>query len=126
MSLRTDSTSLRSAAAVSAVRSPRARLRLPGTARSVCKVGRQGWQKPRELPEKPGRGRQATGPVKSVPGALPAGPVGRNRHQPLSKVSAPADIQGGDEVAEERPSGLNDVLSVRRYANYRRCNSIFC
>jgi hypothetical protein len=28
-------------------------------------------------------------------------------------LSVPADIQEGDEVAEETPSGLNDDLSVR-------------
>src|SRR5512135_3559535 len=35
----------------------------------------------------------------------PTGNAGRNRHQSVSQVSAPADIQGGDEVAEETPSG---------------------
>ena len=35
--------------------------------------------------------------------ALPTGNVGRNRHESASKVSAPADIQGGDAVAEETP-----------------------
>jgi len=32
-------------------------------------------------------------------------------------VSAPADIQGGDAVAEERPSGVSDALSVRSMPN---------
>jgi hypothetical protein len=82
--------------------------------------GAAGEAETRAFPEEPGRNRQATGPVKSVPGALPADSVGRNLHQPLSKVSAPADIHGGDEVAEERPSGLNDVLSVRTMQYYAR------
>ena len=43
----------------------------------------------------------------------PTGNAGRNRHKLTSIVSAPADIQGGDEVAEETLSGLNDELSVR-------------
>ena len=41
------------------------------------------------------------------------GNAGRNRHESASIVSAPADIQGGDEVTVETPSGLNDELSVR-------------
>src|SRR5208337_872979 len=45
---------------------------------------------------------------------LPTGSVGGNRHEPALNVSAPADIQGGDAVAEERPSGVSDALSVRR------------
>jgi hypothetical protein len=43
----------------------------------------------------------------------PTGNAGRNRHVLASKVSAPADIQEGDEVAEETPSGLHDELSAR-------------
>ena len=43
----------------------------------------------------------------------PTGNAGRNRHESASQVSARADIQGGDVVAEETPSGLNDELSVR-------------
>jgi hypothetical protein len=42
--------------------------------------------------------------------------VGRNRHESASKVSAPTDIQGGDAVADERPSGVSDALSVRKYS----------
>ncbi len=38
----------------------------------------------------------------------------RNRHESASKVAAPADIQGGDAVADEEPPGLSDALAVRR------------
>jgi hypothetical protein len=31
----------------------------------------------------------------------------------VSKVSPPTDIQGGDAVADESPSGVGDALSVR-------------
>jgi len=55
-----------------------------------------------------------SGPGRRFPVMLPPGSAGWNRHQPPSRVSVPADIQGGDEVAEERPAGLNDVLSVRK------------
>src|SRR5512135_2554870 len=48
---------------------------------------------------------------------LPTGNAGRNRHESASKVSAPAAIQGGDAVADERPSGLSDALSVRTMGN---------
>src|SRR5512135_1739684 len=46
--------------------------------------------------------------------SLPTGDARRNRPESASKVSAPADIQGGEAVAEETPSGLNDALSVRK------------
>ena len=45
--------------------------------------------------------------------ALPSGCAGGSRHKPALNVSAPADIQGGDAVADERPSGVSDALSVR-------------
>src|SRR5262249_28967005 len=38
-----------------------------------------------------------------------------NRHQAAPNVSVPADVQGGDAVAVETPSVLNDALSVRSY-----------
>ena len=49
------------------------------------------------------------------PATLPSGSVNGNRHEPELDVSAPADIQGGDAVADERPSGVSDALSVRTY-----------
>jgi hypothetical protein len=39
----------------------------------------------------------------------------RSRPKSVSRVSALADIPGGDEVAEETHSGLYDELSVRTY-----------
>jgi site-specific DNA-methyltransferase (adenine-specific) len=45
--------------------------------------------------------------------ALPPACAGGSRHEPASNVSVPADIQGGDAVSEETPSGLNDALSAR-------------
>ena len=50
------------------------------------------------------------------PTTLPSGSAGRNCHGLALKVSAPADIQGGDAVADERPSGVSDALSVRSTA----------
>ena len=47
------------------------------------------------------------------PATLPTGNAGRNRHEPASKVSAPADIQGGDAVSDGKPFGRSDALSVR-------------
>src|SRR6516165_9449504 len=38
--------------------------------------------------------------------ALPPACAGGSRHEPASNVSVPADIQGGDAVSEETPSGL--------------------
>src|SRR5262245_52753699 len=49
------------------------------------------------------------------PGAIPPGCAGMNRHEPALDVSAPTDIQGGDEVADQRPTRVSDVLSVRNY-----------
>ena len=46
-------------------------------------------------------------------GMLPTASAGWNRHQLAANVSVPADIRGGDEVAEETPSDLSDQLSVR-------------
>ena len=40
------------------------------------------------------------------PGMLPTASAGWNRHQLAANVSVPADIRGGDEVAEETPSVL--------------------
>ena len=47
------------------------------------------------------------------PATLPTGNAGRNRHEPASKVSAPADIQGGDAVSDGKPFGRSDAVSVR-------------
>src|SRR5512135_2010438 len=44
---------------------------------------------------------------------LPTASAGWDRHQLAANVSVPADIRGGDEVAEETPSVLSDQLSVR-------------
>ena len=49
------------------------------------------------------------------PATLPTGNAGRNRHEPASKVSAPADIQGGDAVSDGKPFGRSDALSVRSF-----------
>jgi hypothetical protein len=46
---------------------------------------------------------------------LPTRGAGENLHHSASHVSVLADIRGGDVVAEERPSGLHDALSVRKY-----------
>ena len=46
---------------------------------------------------------------------LQTGKAGRSRHQPASKVAVPADIHGGDAVAENYPSELSDALAVRTY-----------
>jgi hypothetical protein len=76
---------------------------------------------PREFPGKHALRRSTTDPVGLGPASLPASLVGRNRHQPVSKMSAGADIYGGHVVAEERPFGLNDVLSVRRESYWLSC-----
>jgi hypothetical protein len=47
------------------------------------------------------------------PATLQTGKAGWSRHQPASKVAVPADIHGGDAVAENYPSELIDALSVR-------------
>jgi hypothetical protein len=44
---------------------------------------------------------------------LPKGCAGWNCHQLAPKVSVPADIHGGDAVAEGRHSEVHDALSVR-------------
>ncbi|MGE5754996.1 MAG: hypothetical protein ACM35G_04660 [Planctomycetaceae bacterium] len=44
---------------------------------------------------------------------LQTGKAGWSRHQPASKVAVPADIHGGDAVAENYPSELSDALAVR-------------
>src|SRR5208337_1345421 len=47
------------------------------------------------------------------PAKLQMGKAGWSRHQPASKVAVPADIHGGNAVAENYPSELSDALSVR-------------
>ena len=47
------------------------------------------------------------------PATLQMGKAGWSRHQPASKVAVPADIHGGNAVAENYPSELSDALSVR-------------
>src|SRR5512135_3146922 len=49
------------------------------------------------------------------PAMLPTGDGAWNRHQPAPKVAVPADIHGGNAVAENYPSGLSDELAVRTY-----------
>src|SRR5512135_813224 len=49
------------------------------------------------------------------PATLQTGKAGWSRHQPASKVAVPADIHGGDAVAENYPSELSDALAVRNY-----------
>jgi len=53
-----------------------------------------------------------TGAVEPSWAMPPAGCGGQNRHQSAQKVAVPADIPGGDAVADKIPSGLNDALSV--------------
>jgi hypothetical protein len=48
------------------------------------------------------------------PAMLPTGDGAWSRHQPAPKVAVPADIHGGDAVAENYPSGLSDALAVRK------------
>src|SRR5512135_772162 len=50
------------------------------------------------------------------PATLQTGKAGWSRHQPASKVAVPADIHGGDAVAENYPSELSDALAVRNMA----------
>ena len=50
------------------------------------------------------------------PATLQMGKAGWSRHQPASKVAVPADIHGGNAVAENYPSELSDALSVRTLA----------
>ena len=40
--------------------------------------------------------------------------AGWNRHESASKLSAPTAIQGGDAVADERPSELSDAVADRK------------
>src|SRR5208282_5711599 len=42
--------------------------------------------------------------------------AGWNRHESASKLSAPTAIQGGDALADERPSELSDALADRTEA----------
>src|SRR6516164_4731199 len=51
---------------------------------------------------------------RQLPGRLPSGCAAGDRHEPTSDVSAPADIQGGDAVADERLSGVSDALADRK------------
>ena len=48
---------------------------------------------------------------------LPKGCAGWNCHQLAPRVSDPADIHGGNAVAEGRHSEVHDALSVRTYGN---------
>jgi hypothetical protein len=45
---------------------------------------------------------------------LPGRGAGEKLRRSAAQVSVPADIRGGNAVAEERPSGLHDALSVRK------------
>ena len=110
LSPRTDSASLRLVAEAIAVRDTRHSFApvpplpasVPVTTRETSQIG--------------GRTRGAcptTGLRCYSPATLPTGNAGRNRHEPASKVSAPADIQGGDAVSDGKPFGRSDALSVR-------------
>ena len=50
---------------------------------------------------------------------LPKGCAGWNCHQLAPRVSDPADIHGGNAVAEGRHSEVHDELSVRTYPPLR-------
>ena len=113
MSLNTDSSSFRFVTALSMGRGPRACVRLARPSRAVRSTGQRRMREPYEFPGKHMLPRRTTGPVGSALASLPTGLAGRNRPLPVSEVSAPADIRGGDVVAEERTFGLNDVLSAR-------------
>jgi len=47
-----------------------------------------------------------------------------NRHLTTRLLAVPADIQGGDAVAEETPSGLNDAVTVRTSESVRRIEMV--
>ncbi len=46
-----------------------------------------------------------------------------NRHESASKLSAPTAIQGGDALADERPSELSDALADRTLGRWMTDNS---
>src|SRR5512143_2393235 len=75
---------------------------VPVASRQLHKFQRKGA--PRSPPARLGR---------HSPAILPTGDGAWSRHQPAPKVAVPADIHGGDAVAENYPSGLSDALSVR-------------
>jgi hypothetical protein len=58
--------------------------------------------------------RPVTGLRRQPFATLPTGDTGWNRHESASKLSAPTAIQGGDAVADERPSGLSDAVADRK------------
>ncbi len=88
-----------------------------GPSRWSAGSSRKGRQRERENPhETAGKRvlcRLTSGHGCRSPAMFPLGTLGRNPHQLASKVSVPTDISGGDAVADEGPSGLNDALSVR-------------
>ena len=101
LSLGTDSSSFRLVAALSAVRGPSALVGLPGSARSVSGPGLRAMRYTLRIPGKYALGHPTTGHVVPARQSLATGLVGRTRHRGMSQVSAPADIHGGQLVAEE-------------------------
>src|SRR5512135_562622 len=85
---------------------------VPPPPASASSCWRLCW-KPHKLAGKQALRYSITALRRHSPATLPSGSVGGNRHEPALNVSAPADIQGGDAVADERPSGVSDALSVR-------------
>jgi hypothetical protein len=69
--------------------------------------------KPHKLPEKNAMRYPIGGLDCQAPAMLLKACAGWNLHQSAPKVPVPADIQGGDVVAEGRPSEVHDALSVR-------------
>ena len=55
---------------------------------------------------------------------LPKGCAGWNCHQLAPRVSDPADIHGGNAVADGRHSEVHDELSVRTYIAIIEPNAI--
>ena len=111
LSPRTDSASLRLVAEAIAVRDTRALVRSRSSVACVRAGDYAGnltnWRENTRL-RCPTTGLRCYSPA-----TLPTGNAGRNRHEPASKVSAPADIQGGDAVSDGKPFGRSDALSVR-------------
>jgi hypothetical protein len=60
--------------------------------------------------------RSITALRRHSPGTLLSGRGAGDRHEPALGLSDPADIQGGDAVANERPSRVSDTLSVRTHS----------
>ena len=81
----------------------------------AASAGRCQWVrgKPRKLAGKDALRRPTSEVGLDSSAKLPTRGAGENLHHSASYVSVLADIRGADAVAEERPSGLHDALSVR-------------